>query len=218
MYLPYEWRRWFPFGDGTIGDWTCHIVDPVFWAFDLGGPTTVQAQVKGFDPKTQGDTFPRGAVVTYEFAAKGSRGPITMKWFYGSEKPPRPKDLEEGRKFNEGGIVYGDKGTITYGPWGAGDCRIIPEEKMKAYKRPAATLPRIRGGHYLNFLQAIRGVTPASSDFSYGGPLTEIAMLGNIALRVDGLKLQWDAAAAKFTNSAEATALLTPTFRAPWTL
>ncbi len=60
FYLPGRWRSWVPFGNGTIGDWVCHVVDPVFWALDLGAPKTVQAQVKDYDPKTQGDAFPHG--------------------------------------------------------------------------------------------------------------------------------------------------------------
>src|SRR5512140_1088896 len=67
-YLPGSWRGWTPFGNGTIGDGACHVVDPVFWALDLGAPTTVSAEVKDWDYKTQGDAFPRGDIITYEFA------------------------------------------------------------------------------------------------------------------------------------------------------
>ena len=81
-----------------IGDWVCHVVDPVFWALDLGSPKTVQAQAKNYDPKKHGLTFPAGTVVTYEFAAKGDRGPVKLFWYDGAEKPPRPADLEPGRK------------------------------------------------------------------------------------------------------------------------
>ena len=70
-YLPGSWRGWVPFGDGTVGDWTCHVVDPVFWALDLGLPTTIQAKPSDYDPKTQTDVFPVGEIITYEFPAKG---------------------------------------------------------------------------------------------------------------------------------------------------
>jgi predicted dehydrogenase len=76
-YLPGIWRSWTPFGTGTIGDWCCHVVDPVFWALDLGAPSTIEAQVKDYDLKTQFDTFPRGDVITFEFAANARRGPVT---------------------------------------------------------------------------------------------------------------------------------------------
>jgi predicted dehydrogenase len=218
FYHPYDWRQWVPFGGGTVGDRTCHSVDPVFWTFDLGSPTTIVAEAKGYDPKKMGDTFPRGAVVTYEFPAKGSRGPITLKWFTGSEKPPRPKDLEEGRKQNDGGIVIGTNGTITYGPWGAGDVRIVPEAKMKAYKQPAKKYPRVGTSHQKEFLRAIRENRKANSDFGYGGALTEIAMLGNISIRCLGTKLEWDTKAMKFANSPEATAMVNPPYRTGWSL
>ena len=84
FYLPGRWRSWVPFGNGTIGDWVCHVVDPVFWALDLGAPTTVTAQVKDYDPKTQGDAFPKGDIITFEFPAKGNRGPITLVWHSGA--------------------------------------------------------------------------------------------------------------------------------------
>jgi predicted dehydrogenase len=219
-YCPGSWRGWVPFGNGTVGDWVCHVVDPVFWALDLGAPKTIQAQVKNWDPKTQGDAFPKGEIITYEFPAKeGKRGPITMYWYSGIEKIPRPKDLEEGRKhYDTGAVVLGDKGTIMYGSHGAGSVRIIPEAKMKAYKLPAKTLPRGKE-HHRDWLEAIRNGTKAGSDFTaYGGPLAEIAMLGVIAIKLFGTKLGWDAEKTQFTNSPEANALLNPPYRAGWTL
>ena len=125
-YLHEKWRGWSPFGDGTLGDWLCHVVDPAFWALDLGAPTTVQAEVKDWDLQTQGDVFPRGEVVTYEFPARGTRGPVKMKWFTGAERIPRPELLEAGRDpVGAGAIVFGDQGAIMYGSHGAGGVRIM---------------------------------------------------------------------------------------------
>jgi len=218
-YCPGAWRGWVPFGNGTVGDWTCHVVDPVFWALDLGAPKTIQAQVKNYDPKTQGDAFPKGEIITYEFPAiAGKRGPITMLWHSGTEKIPRPKELEPERKHYEtGAVVYGDKGVITYGSHGAGGVRIIPETAMKAYKLPEKKIPRVPG-HHADWLTAIRTGKKAGSDFSYGAPLTEIAMLGVIAIKFPGLKLEWDAEKVRFTNCSEANQHLNPPYRAGWTL
>jgi predicted dehydrogenase len=217
-YLPGAWRGWVPFGNGTVGDWVCHVVDPVFWALDLGAPATIQAKVKDYDPKTQGDAYPKGEIITYEFPAKGNRGPVTMHWYSGTEKIPRPKDLEKERNPVEtGAVVLGDKGTIMYGSHGAGGVRIIPEAKMRAYKLPPKTIPRAKE-HHQDWLEAIRKGTKAGSDFSYGGPLTEIAMLGVIAIRLPGAKLAWDAAAMQFTNCPEANRFVNPPYRAGWTL
>lgn len=217
-YLPGTWRGWVPFGNGTVGDWTCHVVDPVFWALDLGAPKTIQAQVKDYDFKTQGDAFPKGEIITYEFPAKGKRGPITMKWYSGTERIPRPPELDPDEKeVGTGAVVIGDKGTIIYGSHGAGGVRLIPQAKMEAYPRPAKTLPRIKE-HHSEWLQAIRAGRPADSDFSYGGPLTEIALLGVIAIKLAGQKLEWDAPRMRFTNSREANQFLNPPSRAGWTL
>ncbi len=218
MYLPGSWRSWMPFGSGTIGDWVCHVVDPVFWALDLGAPKTVRAEAKGYDPERHGDTFPMGTVVAYEFPAKGSRGPVKLVWFDGEEKMPRPPELEEGRDVpRTGAIVIGDQGKIMYGSHGAGGKRIIPEAKMKEYKLPPEKLPRVRN-HHEDWLGAIKTGTRAGSDFDYGGPLTEIAQLGIIATKMLGQKLEWDGPNMRFTNCDEANQHLNPPYRQGWTL
>ncbi len=221
FYLPGSWRRWTAFGSGTIGDWICHVADPVFWALDLGAPQSVVAQAKDYDPKTQGETYPPGDIITFEFAAKGSRKPVTLVWHSGTEKIPTPKELEPGRKgittYDTGAYVYGDKGVIAYGSHGAEPVRIIPETAMKAYKLPAKKLPRVKN-HYADWLRAIREGGKAGSDFSYGGPLAELAMLGIIALKMPGTKLQWDGPNMRFTNSDEANQYITPTYRQGWSL
>jgi predicted dehydrogenase len=219
-YLPGSWRGWIPFGNGTIGDWTCHVVDPVFWALDLGAPKTIQAKVSDSDPKTQADAFPMGEIITYEFPAKGKRGPVTMHWYSGIEHIPRPKDLEKDRNVvDTGAVVLGDKGSIMYGSHGAGGVRIIPEVKMQAYKRPEKTIPRVPGGnHQRDWVDAIRNGRKAGSDFSYGGPLSELAMLGVIAIKMAGTKLEYDAENTRFPNCPEADKHVNPPYRAGWTL
>lgn len=217
-YCPGSWRGWVPFGNGTIGDWTCHVVDPVFWALDLGAPSTIQAEVKEYDFKTQGDAFPKGDKIRFDFPAKGNRGPITLHWYSGMDRIPRPQDLDADEKaVDTGAVVLGEKGTIMYGSHGAGGVRILPQSKMDTYKRPQKTIPRVRD-HYQDWLQAIRHGTKSGSDFSYGGPLTEIALLGVIAIKMAGRKLEWDSAAMKFTNSSEANEFINPPYRTGWTL
>ena len=217
-YLPSRWRGWTPFGNGTVGDWTCHVVDPVFWALDLGAPATIQANVKGYDLKTQGDAFPKGEIITYEFPTTAKRGPVTLHWYSGTERIPRPPELEADEKDIEtGAVVMGDKGTIVYGSHGAGQVRLIPQAKADAYKKPAKSIPRVKEHHW-DWLQAIRNGTKSGSDFSYGGPLTEVALLGVIAIKLAGTKLEWDAKAMRFKNSPEANELINPLYRNGWTL
>ncbi len=215
-FLPGSWRGWVPYGTGTIGDWTCHVMDPVFWALDLGAPTSIVAEVKDYDFKTQGLAYPRGEIVTFKFPAKGKRGAITVKWHSGTEKVPRPPELEADRKPVEtGAAVYGTKGTIVYGSHGAGGVRLIPETKMKAYQRPAKSIPRVKG-HQDDWIEAIRQGRKAGSDFSYGGPLTEIALLGVIAIKLAGTELAWDARTQRFTNNRVANDYLEPEYRFGW--
>lgn len=217
-YLPGSWRGWTPFGNGTIGDWMCHVVDPVFWALDLGSPNTIVAKVKDYDPKTQGDAFPKGDLVTFEFPAKGKRGPVTLHWHGGNERVPRPAEFEaDDKDIGAGAVVIGDKGKIAYGSHGANGVRLLPAKRMDEFARPPKTLPRVRD-HYADWIEAIRTGRKAGSDFAYGGPLTEIALLGVIAIKLAGTKLEWDAAKMRFTNSAEANACVNPPARAGWKL
>ncbi len=228
MYLPGSWRGWMPFGSGTIGDWVCHVVDPVFWALDLGAPTSVEAQAEGYDPIKHADTFPAGTIIKYEFPARGKsaapsaqhgeRGPVKLVWFDGEKKIPRPEELEPERNVvNTGAVVIGDKGKIMYGSHGAGGVRIIPEAKMKEYKLPEKTLPRVKEHHY-DWLQAIKNGTQAGSNFDYGGPLTEIAQLGIIATKMLGQKLEWDSKNMRFTNCDQANRFINPPYRQGWVL
>ncbi|MBI5394370.1 MAG: Gfo/Idh/MocA family oxidoreductase [Verrucomicrobia bacterium] len=222
LYVPNTWRGWSAFGCGAIGDWVCHVVDPSFWALDLGAPATIQAQAKDYDPKKHGETFPAGSIVTYEFPAKGKRGPVKLVWFDGAEKPPRPADMDpekEDKVPETGAIIMGDKGTLVHGSHGAGGLHLIPWAKMSDYKQrlPEKKLPRVRN-HHQDWLDAIKEGRQAGSNFDYGGLLTEIALLGIIAIKFLGRKLEWDAQKMKFTNCREANQFINPPYRAGWSL
>ena len=219
FYLPKLWRGWMPFGSGIIGDWVCHVVDPAFWALDLGAPTSIQAEVDGYDPKRHADVYPAGAQITYQFPRKGTRGPVKLVWHDGNRKLPHPPELGKGRRVpGTGGILVGDKGKIMHGSHGAGGARIIPEAKMKAIGKPTRRIPRVKEGHHGDWLAAIREGRQASSSFDYGGPLTELGLLGAIAIRCPGRSLDWDAEAMRFTNCPEANALVDPPYRSGWSL
>lgn len=220
MYLPGNWRAWKPFGNGTIGDWVCHVVDPSFWALDLGAPRSVQSlKLLDYDPVQHADTFPRGAIIKFEFDGKGSRGPVTLFWYSGVERIPRPEGLEPDQKPPEtGAVLIGEQGAIVHGSHGAGGVKIIPESRRKEYREPAPSIPRVKD-HYQDFLSAVREGKKAGSDFAgYGGPLTEIAMLGIISMSFPGRPLAWDAEGMRFTDSSEANALIDPPYREGWTL
>ncbi len=214
MYLRGKWRGWSAFGCGVIGDWVCHVVDPAFWALDLGSPTVLQAEVTGFDPAKHGATFPPGTRITYEFPAKGARAPVKLIWYDGSERMPRLPELGKDNTVpSTGALLAGDGGAIMHGSHGAGNAQIFPEEKMASYQRPAQKLRRVRGSHADDWFDAIRENRPAGSNFTYGAALTEIALLGVIALRFPGRRLEWDAPAMRFRNSSEANQFVNPLAR-----
>lgn len=218
LYQPGTWRGWTPFGSGSIGDWVCHVVDPVFWALDLGAPATIRAEAKNYDPKKDALTYPMGAIVHFEFPANGRRGPVKLIWYDGTELPPRPADMDPDDKLEgTGAIVMGDKGTIVYGSHGAARVRIIPDAKMDAYRKPAKTIPRVKE-HHDDWIKAIKSGGKAGSNFDYGGPLTELAMLGRIGMRLLGQKLEWNGKEMRFTNSKEADRFIHPAFRSGWKL
>jgi len=211
-YLPGEWRRWWDFGTGTLGDMGCHIIDPAWWALDLDYPTSVEAQPGPFN----NETYPQKTVVKWEFPAKGDRPAVTMSWCDGENRPPRPKELEEGRQLpDQGGLYYGDKGVILL-PHG-GNPRLIPESKMKGFKAPEPFLPR-DVDHYQEWIRACKGGSKPLSNFDYSGPLTETILLGNIAAKAGGRKLEWDGPGMKFKNMPEANALLRRKYREGWSL
>ncbi len=233
-FLPRAWRHWAPYGTSTTGDWMCHVLDPSFWALDLGAPAAVTVEeVNGWDPVKHALTFPKGDIIRYEFAAKKGRGPVTVRWFDGlsAAKVPRPEGLEPDRVFsahgqdrkeqNPGAVVYGDKGVLIHGSHGAGELRVIPEKVMRELQAsgalPPKSLPRVAGGHRREWVQCIRENRPAGSDFAaYGGPLSEIALLGLAAMQEPGKRLLWDAEKMVFSNSQAATAKLRKAYQLGW--
>lgn len=217
--LPFNWRGFTKYGSGCIGDWICHVLDPSFWALDLGMPTAITAETKNYDPEKHAGYYPQGSKITYEFPARGDRGPVKVVWYDGDFTIPQPEELdkEKRRVVGTGAVVIGDKGKIMHGSHGAGGCRLIPEASMQAYKLPEKSIPRIKAGHHQNdWLNAIREGRPAGSNFEYGGALSEIGLLGMIAIQRSGTRLEWDHAAMKFTNDSAANAFVNPAYRSGW--
>jgi predicted dehydrogenase len=237
-YAPYSWRGWWAFGTGAIGDMACHNMDPAVEALRLGAPSSIEASAVG---PVDSEVTTYGAMYTYRFPARGGMPPVKMTWYSGGLMPPWPEgvDADDPRqRLGEGedGILFvGDKGYITCPGW-SGTPRLLPLSLNKEYKKPAPTLPRIQGSHHGNWLAACKGRGKASTDFEYGARLTEIVLLGNVALRCGreqdaaatlgagtgklrpGKKLLWDAAAMKATNAPEADKYLRDTYRKGWEL
>jgi predicted dehydrogenase len=221
LWVPWNWRGWLHFGAGTIGDWICHVVDPAFWALDLGAPSMVQAEVTDYDPAKHGLTYPPGSKITFEFAANKKRGAVKLVWHDGKTRIPRPATLTKDDVIpGTGAVIIGDKGMIVHGSHGGGGCHLLPDELMEQHsgkKAPAEKIPRVKG-HAWDWIEAIRAGRKAGSNFDYGGPLTELGLLGLVAIRFPGQTLKWNAARARFTNNSAANALLNPPYRAGWKL
>jgi predicted dehydrogenase len=219
LWVPWNWRGWMHFGGGTIGDWICHVVDPSFWALDLGAPTSVTAEAKDYDPAKQGMTYPPGTKITFEFPAKDQRSSVKLVWHDGNDTIPKPESFPEDEKVpGTGAILLGDKGMIVHGSHGGANCHLLPEKLMEQYSgknAPPQKIPRVKG-HAWDWIEAIRTGRQAGSNFDYGGPLTELALIGLIALRYPGQTLQWDSKAMKFTNNHEASAHLRSSYRTGW--
>jgi len=206
VYHPWNFRGWWDFGTGALGDMGCHHFNHVFKALKLRYPTNISASAS----KVFEETAPLASIVTYDFPARDGMPPLRLFWYDGGLKPPRPAELESGRELPDSGNMYiGDKGVIL-------ENRIIPESKMKAYKIPPKTLKR-RSGTWGEWIEAIRGGEPAACNFDWAGILTEAVLLGNIAIRTDK-ELHWDAENMKFVNNDKANEYVTPNYRSGWTL
>jgi len=203
-YMNREWIRYSHFS-GVVGDMGAHILDPAYYSLDLRTPISVMAEVPS---PTKPGWLPKAGVITWEFAARGKMPPVTMKLYLGPEIDyPRPKHLETGRRasfMNSGSCLVGEKASIIAGSHSQGG-RIIPETTMKATPKPPAVAFRCKGGnHLLNWTLACKGQDKAMSSFDYAGPLSEIIVLGDIAMMHPGRKLLWDAKNLKITNDEAA--------------
>jgi predicted dehydrogenase len=209
-YVPYNWRGWWAFGTGAIGDMACHNIDPAFAALKLGAPATIEASSTALN----GETVPQASIIHYTFPAREGMPPVKLTWYDCGLYPPRPEELEPGEKLDGNGIIFlGTKGKLLMGGWSRTP-RLLPASRMKDFTPPPKTLPRV-AAHDRAWLDAAKGGPKATSNFDYGGPLTELVLLGNVALRT-GEKLHWDAKALKATNCAAADRYIRSEYRDGW--
>ena len=234
IYAPFKWRGWWDFGTGALGDIGCHAMDPIFRALKLGAPLSVQGSSTRVNP----ETFPLGAMVTWQFPARTAEvqsnnvhprqltgreagaiamPPVKVVWYDGGLRPPRFDDLPEGRPMGDNGrLLIGTKGFILGNS-------VYPQSRAKEIGEIPKTLPRSEG-HYKEFITACKGGPAAGSNFDFAGPLAEAVLLGNVPLRVQlredltRFKLLWDAAALRFTNVEDANQWLKREYRAGWSV
>jgi predicted dehydrogenase len=229
-YAHFNWRGWLPFGDGALGDMGAHLIDFPFWALQPGLPTRVEtrhtrwgADIKPADSLAPAGRagFPLACVTHYEFGhAKG--GPLHLTWYDGGLMPETPLHLPAMMKMTPmGGVLFvGSKGMLMHETYGLKPV-LIGEGLEEAAKKVPQSLPRIIGGmegHEMNWIRAIRGEEGISCPFDYAVPLNETMNLGIVAAKAEQ-PIEYDGAAGRITNSAEANRFLKrEVYRKGWEL
>ncbi len=214
---PKKWRASWDYGCGALGDIGCHLFDAAFWALDLGIPDSVAVEaVTDFTELSA----PASSVLRYSFSrnrAGKKIKPVEFLWSDGGLKPVRPTELGADAALHEqfGQLVHGTKGTI-YSPSGYCETlRLIPEAAMQAFKRPAPKYPRVKGGPIKEWVEAIQNGTQPGANFEYASRLTEVVLLGNLAIRL-GRTIEWDSKNLQVVGVPEADALIKREYREGW--
>lgn len=214
IYVPKRWRGYYDFGGGLLGDWTCHTLDGPFWALGLGMPTRIEAVKKSGDDSL---VCPESSVIRYDFAARGDKAPVSIFWYEGGNRPGIRKEWGLKKLGDDGMIMSGDKASLMSGTR-PDSPRLIPGEVWQDFRRnlPEKTIPRVKGGHYREWTDAIKGDGPApGSGFDYASGLTEMLLLGVLAQRFGG-RLDYDAGNMTVTNRPELDAYLKEPVRKGW--
>jgi hypothetical protein len=217
-YMPFRWRGWWDFGTGALGDIACHAMDAAFWTLDLGFPTRITPDSSALFP----ETAPRSSRVTYDFPARGGRGPITVVWRDGSLFPPRPPEVPADvawPPFADGGQLWiGDKGKLVASMYGANprllDTQMAEELKVKPLPEK---YPRVKNS-YVEWIAAAKAGTTGASNFDgHAGMLTQMVLLGNLAVR-SGRAVEVDPSTGEIRGAGMVPAYVTPAYREGWGL
>jgi len=210
-YLPEIWRRWFAFGEGTIGDMACHYMDLPKWALKLGNPTSVRSE----GPKPHAEWAPKSLRAHYTFPARDTMPEVKLTWYDGDERPEVLSVLKLD-KWKNGVLFRGEKGYLISD---YDKHKLLPEEKFKDFTPPPQTIaPSI--GHHKEFVTACMKNDPTMPlcNFSYAGPLSEAVLLGSVAHRAGNIELEWDAEKMEARNAPNAEEFLKLKYRKGWVL
>lgn len=210
-YQPFVWRGWYDFGAGALGDMGCYSFDTIFRALKLEAPVAIEAS----STEKQPESFPRAAIVHYDFPARGELPGVHVTWYDGGLRPSTPSELDDPSLADEGLLFIGDTGKILCG-FNGDKPRLIPKSRMDAFTPPPPSLPRSPGNER-EWIDACKGGPAGGADFAFSARVTDAILLGNIAVRT-GKRLVWDAAARAITNEPGANAYLHREYREGWTL
>ena len=210
-YHPFNWRGWWDFGCGAIGDMAVHNSDPAFFALGLGAPTAVEAETS----ELHDETLPISNIIRFDFPAKGDRPALKMTWYDGGNLPETPPEMEGGRMGGNGILFVGTKGKMIGGSH-AGIPRLIPTSRHQEVGAPEQMLER-SPGHQAEWIQACKDNKPenALAGFAYSGPFTEALLVGNLAVRLQK-RVEWDSEAMRSPNCPEADNYITQFYRRGW--
>jgi predicted dehydrogenase len=213
VYQPFVWRGWWDFGTGAVGDIGCHAMSGLFTALKIEYAEAVEL-VKDSGDGTQ-EMFPSSSIIRWDIPARGAMPPCKIFWYDGGYYPSRDIcELPPGQQFPEGGmILVGDKGKMSDGP------HLMSKERSGEFKPPEPSIPRCASNHFAEWVAACQGGRPAFSNFDHAGPLTEMVLLGNLAIRAGvGRKVQWDGPGMKSTNLPEVNRFVQREYRKGWSL
>lgn len=208
QYFSGAWRCWWAFGNGTLGDMACHVMDLPFWAFGLKYPKTIEGKSK---EKPDAEGAPGSLTVEYTFPRENGKD-LKLTWCDGDERPPVLKELGL-PNWGMGVLFVGSEGQLLAD---YGRLVLYPEDKFKSYEKPAQSIPNSIG-HYQEWIKAVKENKPQDClcNFGYSGPLTTSVLLGAVSFRI-GKKLEWDAEKRIVTNVPEAASLLKQDRRKGW--
>lgn len=209
-YHAFRWRGIRDFGTGAQGDMACHLMDPALWFLGLGDPL----RVRSVGPRPTAESFPLWSEIRYEFPGNEwtTRGPVLVTWRDGGKTIPKDLMAELGlEKITGNGCLFvGEDGALLADPYGVQE--LLPREPFKNVK-----IPEGRGvNHWHQWVDACLGRGEASAPFEYAAHLTEVALLGNIALNFPHETLEWDGGKGRFRGRPDADALLGSPQRKGW--
>jgi predicted dehydrogenase len=218
-YLPFVWRGWYDFGDGSFGDMGCYSFAGVFKILNLTPPTSVECS----SSESWEETYPKASMVHLNFPAVGSRPAVAMHWYDGGLRPPRPAGLQdrdqrlfEGGEEGEGIMYVGDKGILLAG-FNGENPRVYPESpKYEAPPRQPRSAGARQDPAVNQWVGAIKGGPAPLANFESQGPVTEAFLLGCIAQRFPGQLIEWDTGSTRITNSDKLNGYVDPPYRAAY--
>ena len=243
-YLPFNWRGWWAYGTGALGDMACHIMDPIYRLLPILYPDSVECSLATIWQEMWNDTpntdaCPPSSIIHLNYPRTDGKGNIKVSWYDGGLLPQRPDELLPEEAFGnwDGGVLFiGKKGKMLMDCYGDNP-RLLPTIRMTQVKMPKETLKRVPEGHYLQWVNACiagYGNAKTSSPFEFAGPFTESILIGNLAIRsfmmknpklkdwndkyLGRKKLLWDSKNMKITNFDEANQFVRRDYREGWSL